>query len=475
MADIIPNGKTTLDAEDLQNLRSNLLGELLSPGDAAYPDACKIWNGMINKKPALIVRCRGVADIMTALSFARDKQCLISVRGGGHNIAGTALCDDGVVIDLSHMKGIHIDAERRSARVQPGVTWGELDRETQVFGLVAPGGIVSTTGIAGLTLGGGNGWLARKHGLTCDNLLSADVLLADGKLVSASEEKNTDLFWAIRGGGGNFGIVTSFEYRLHPLGSEVMAGLVFYPQEQAQEVLNFYRDFAAKAPDDLVTMALLRKAPAADFLPETIHGKPVVGIALCYAGALTKAEEIIAPLKAFGTPLVDLIRPRPFTDFQKMFDGGQPSGRHYYWKSEYLAIISDEVIDASIASATQMTSPFSQVVIFQLAGAIAQRGEAETAATYRKAAFIHIIAASWEDPQSSEKHVQWTRNLWEDVRPYSSGAGYANFHTQDEGEDRVRASYGSNFERLAALKEKYDPDNLFRVNQNIKPGQKTLN
>lgn len=472
MADeITASSKTALDSTEVQSLRSKFYGALRSPDDESYADACNIWNGMIDKKPALIARCQGVADVMAALSFARERELLISVRGGGHNIAGTALCDDGVVIDLSQMKGIHIDAVKRRALVQPGVTWGQLDRETQVFGLAVPGGIVSSTGVAGLTLGGGNGWLARKYGLSCDNLLSADVLLAEGRLVTASTEQNADLFWGIRGRGGNFGIVTSFEYRLHPLGPEVMAGLVFYPQEKAQEVLNFYRDFAAKAPNELVTMSLLRKAPTADFLPKAIHGQPVVGIALCYAGSLEEAEKVILPLKTLGTPLVDLIKPMPFTDFQKMFDGGQPSGRHYYWKSEYLADISDNVIDASIAQAKQMTSPFSQVVFFQLSGAIAQRDEADTAATYREAAFIHIIAASWEDPRESDKHIQWTRKLWSEISPPSSGAGYANFHTQDEGEDRVRASYSSNYERLVVLKDNYDPDNLFRVNQNIKPSQ----
>jgi FAD/FMN-containing dehydrogenase len=458
-----------LDAAAIQELQARLRGPLLRPGDAGYQQACAIWNGMIRKQPALIARCTGTADIIDAVNFAREHNLLLAIRSGGHNIAGIALCDGGLVIDLSGLKGIRVDPRACIARAQPGIDWGALDREAQAFGLATPGGIVSTTGVAGLTLGGGFGWLSRAYGLTCDNLRSVDIVTADGQLRTASESENAELFWGVRGGGGNFGVVTSFEFQLHPVGPTVMAGMVLYPMEQARAVLRFYREFAAQAPDELTTMALLRVAPPAPFLPEQVHGKPVVGIAACYAGPVEQGERLMRPVKAFGAPVVDLIVPKPFAKHQAMLDSANPSGRHYYWKSEYLSGISDAAIETAIGYASRLSSPLTAILIFQLGGAISRVGAQATAASHRDAAFVLNIQSSWLEPRENDRHVRWTREFWRAMQPFSTGGVYSNFLSADEGEERVRAAYGANYERLVALKNKYDPTNLFRVNQNIRP------
>lgn len=458
-----------VDDAAIQEFKARMRGPLLQPGDAGYAEACALWNGMIQKKPALIARCTGSADVVTAVNFAREHNLLLAVRSGGHNIAGSALCDGGLVIDLSGMKGIHVDPQTRIARVQPGVNWGDLDHETQLFGLATPGGIVSTTGLAGLTLGGGFGWLSRKHGLTSDNLRSVDIVTADGRLLTASANEHADLFWGVRGGGGNFGVVTSFEFDLHPVGPTVMAGLVLYPMEQAREVLRFYRDWAAHAPDELGTLALMRIAPPAPFLPQEIHGRPVVGIAACYAGPVEEGARLLRAVREFGTPAADLIMPKPFMKHQALFDTANPSGRQYYWKSEYLFNISDDLIDTAIGYANQLSSPLSAVLLFQLGGAISRVDEHETAAGHRDAAFVMNVQSSWIEPRENDRHVGWTREFWQAIRPFSTGGVYSNFLTADEGEERVRAAYGANYDRLAALKNTYDPTNLFRMNQNIRP------
>ncbi len=459
----------SIDDGAIQEFKARLRGPLLQPGDAGYAEACALWNGMIQKKPALVARCTGSADVVTGVNFAREHNLVLAVRSGGHNIAGSALCDGSLVIDLSGMKGIHVDPATRTARVQPGVNWGDLDHETQVYGLATPGGIVSTTGLAGLTLGGGFGWLSRKHGLTCDNLRSVDIVTADGQLRTASETENADLFWGVRGGGGNFGVVTSFEFELHPVGPTVMAGMVLYPMEQARDVLRFYRDWAAAAPDELTTMALLRIAPPAPFIPKEIHGKPVVGVAACYAGPVQEGERLMRPIKEFGAPATDVIMPKPFVNHQVMFDTANPSGRQYYWKSEYLFYISGDLIDTAISYANQLSSPLSAVLIFQLGGAISRVGGHETAASHRDAAFVMNIQSSWIDAGENDRHVGWTREFWQAVCPFSTGGVYSNFLTADEGEERVRAAYGASYDRLVALKNTYDPTNLFRMNHNIRP------
>jgi FAD/FMN-containing dehydrogenase len=453
----------------VEELKAQLRGPVLQRGDAGYDEARKIWNGMIDKYPGLIARCTGAADVMDAVKFAQKHRLLVSVRGGGHNVAGHALCDGGLMIDLSLMKGIHVDPVARTARVQPGVCWGDLDRETQQFGLATPGGVVSDTGVAGLTLGGGFGWLSRKYGLTVDNLRSVDIVTAGGELRHANASENIDLFWGVRGGGGNFGIATSFEFQLHEVGPMVMAGMVLYPLADAHEVLRFYREMSMTAPDELFLLGLIRTAPPAPFLPEHVHGKPVVGIMACYTGSVEEGARVLQPLKEFGRPLVDLITPKPYRVHQSTLDSGSPKGRHYYWKSEYFSELHDAALDTLISHAQNFSSPFTAILLGQLGGAISRVDESATAASHRDAAYVLNIQTAWSESNESPFHMAWTHSLWQAVRPYGTGGVYVNFLGNDEGGARVRAAFGANYERLVALKNKYDPTNLFRINQNIKP------
>jgi FAD/FMN-containing dehydrogenase len=460
---------TALSEAAIQELRSRLRGPLLQPSDLGYDTARAIWNGMIDKRPALVARAQGAADVVAAVNFAREQGLALAIRSGGHNIAGTALVDGGLVIDLSGLRGIRVDPQARIAHAQPGLNWGDLDHETQPFGLAAPGGIVSTTGIAGLTLGGGFGWLSRKHGLTADNLRSVDIVTAAGQYRTASAIQNPDLFWAVRGGGGNFGVVTSFEYDLHPVGPTVMAGMILYPIDAARDVLRFYREYAAGAPDELGSAAFLRIAPPAPFLPKAIHGQPVVGIIVSYVGPVEAAVEWVGPLKSFGTPVADLITPKPFKQHQTLLDSGNPAGRRYYWKSDYLPGLSDAAIETAISFACRLSSPLSAVLVFQLGGAIARVPAAASAAPHREAAYVFNIQSSWTNAAETGRHVQWTREFWSAMRLFGTGGVYSNFLTADEGADRTRAAYGASWDRLAALKARYDPSNLFRANQNIQP------
>jgi FAD/FMN-containing dehydrogenase len=455
---------------EVERLRPGVRGPVILPVDPGYDAARAIWNGAIDRRPACIARCTGVADVVAAVGFARERDLLVAVRSGGHGVGGHALCDGGLVIDLSPMKGIRVDPATRTARAEAGVLWGELDRETQLFGLATVGGIVTHTGIAGLTLGGGIGWLMRKHGATVDNLLSADVVTAQGEIVTASGEENPDLFWAIRGGGGNFGIVTSFEYRLHPVGPIVLAGPVFHPLEDAPEVLRFYREFIAAAPDELTTIFDLSVAPPLPFLPEAVHGKPIVMVGACYAGSPDEGAEIVRPLKQFGRPIVDLLQPKPYTALQSMFDPLVPHGWHRYWKSVELPPLTDDAIDTLVEHASAFTSPKSYCIVFQLGGALARVGEDETAYSQRDAAHNVNINAVWtEDDVEGERHVAWAREFFSAMQPHAVGRVYLNF-LGDEGADRVRQAYGARqYERLAGLKRTYDPTNLFRMNQNISP------
>jgi len=455
---------------DLDRLRDAIHGSVIEPGDERYDAARAIWNGAIDRRPACVARCTGVADVVAAVRFARERDLLVAVRAGGHGVGGHAICDGGLVIDLSPMKGIRVDPVARTARAEAGVLWGELDRETQLHGLATVGGIVTHTGIAGLTLGGGIGWLMRKHGVTVDNLLSADVVTAQGEMVTASEEENPDLFWGIRGGGGNFGIVTSFEYRLHPVGPVVLAGPVFHPHEDAPEVLRFYREFIAAAPDELTTIFELSVAPPLPFLPEEVHGKPVVMVGACYAGSPDEGAEVVRPLKQYGRPIVDLLEPKPYTALQSMFDPLVPHGWHRYWKAVEVPPLTDDAIDTLVEHSSAPTSPRSYTIVFQLGGALARVGEDETAFGQRDAAHNVNINAVWteEDPDA-ERHIAWARGFFDAMQPHAGGRVYLNF-LGEEGGNRVRQAYGAqNHERLVELKRAYDPTNFFRMNQNISP------
>jgi FAD/FMN-containing dehydrogenase len=449
---------TVLKESTVQAFRARLRGELLRPGDDSYDGARKTWNGMIDKHPALIARCTGVADVMAAVQFARDHHLLVAVRGGGHSLPGFSVCDGGMVIDLSRMKGIHVDPVRRTAVAQAGLTWGEFDRETQLFGLASTGGVVSTTGIAGLTLGGGIGWLMRHYGLACDHLLSVDVVTADGRFLTASTTDNPDLFWGVRGGGGNFGIVPSFEYKLDPVGP-VLGGMAIHPIAKAREVLRFYREFTQAAPDELTTYALMLTSP---------DGVPVVAVVLCYSGSLAAGERVVRPLREFGAPLADEIRPMAYCEMQTMFDAAYAPGWHNYYKSHYLAAISDDLIDIMIACFAKVPSPLSALGFEQFGGAVRRVFAQETAFRHRDAAYDIAILGEWQNPADTARNVQWVREVATATQPFSTGGVYVNF-LGEEGEDQVKAAYGSHYQRLVALKRKYDPTNLFRLNQNIKP------
>jgi FAD/FMN-containing dehydrogenase len=452
----------------VQAFREGLRGELLLPEDAGYDAARKVWNGRIDRRPALIARCTGVDDVIRAVNFARDHRLLVAVRGGGHNVAGNGVCDGGIVIDVSPMKQIQVDPVARTARAGAGLTWGEFDQATQAHGLAVTGGHVSSTGIAGLTLGGGIGWLMRKHGLTCDNLLSAEVVTAEGRCVTAGATENPDLFWGLRGGGGNFGVVTSFTYQLHPI-STVLAGMLFYPASQARALLRFYRDYVTTIPHALTSFMGFVTAPSAPFLPQHLHGTPMFVFVGCYAGEIEAGEAALRPLREFATPAVDLIRPVPYTSLQTMLDPSAPHGLQNYWKSGDLDRLSDEVIDILVAGAATVPSPLSLIAVMHLGGAVSRVAEGETAVSRRHVPFMVNLLSAWPDPADSAGNLQWTRKLWARLQPLTQSGVYVNF-LGDEGEERVRAAYGATiYDRLVKLKNRYDPHNLFRVNQNIRP------
>jgi len=458
----------TLDEAALAQLGTSLRGEVVRPVDASYDEHRRVWNGSIDRRPSLIVRCAGVADVIAAVRFAREHGLLVAVRGGGHSFPGHSVCDDGMVIDLSLMKGTRVDPEARTARAQAGVLLGELDRETQQFGLAAPAGIVTHTGLAGLTLGGGIGWIMRKYGLTIDQLLSVDMVTAEGEFVTASESENADLFWGLRGGGGNFGIVTDFELRLNPLGPIVVAGPVFWRMEDSAKVLEFYRDWIADAPDELMTIVVHRMAPSLPFVPQELHGKPVVTVVACYAGSVEEGEKVVRPLKEFGAPVLDLCVPKPFLVHQAMFD---PSFRHgwwYYMRSCDVAELNDDIIATTVDHAARIRSPLTAFPIWQLGGAVARGAEEDSAFNGRGAGFTFNITAATEGPEGFDDERQWVRDFWGALEPHHTSV-YVNF-LMEEGEERIREAYGAEkYDRLKALKRKYDPDNFFRLNQNIPP------
>ena len=434
-------------------------GELIGPSDQNYDEARAVWNGMIDKRPALIARCASTDDVVASVELAREHGLPVAVRGGGHNVAGNAVCDDGLVIDLSLLRAVEVDPSARTARAGPGLGWGELDAATQPHGLATPGGIVSTTGIAGFTLGGGIGWLGRPFGATCDNLLAAELVTADGNVLRAGPDENPDLYWALRGGGGNFGVVTSFEYRLHPV-SEVLGGAVFYGPEDAAEALRFLREFMPEAPDELSTIAIFA-TPAA-------LGRAALGIFVCHVGPLEEAEEATAPLRAHGRPLLDAIRPMPFLELQRQLDAANPEGLRNYWKAQYLDQLPDDATEAIAEFGARKPSHWSKFLLTALGGAAGRVGETETAFGHRSAPWILNINAMWET-EPDDAAVAWARDFWDAVQPYSDGGTYVNF-LGAEGEGRVRAAYGAEtYDRLVELKTKYDPENFFRLNQNIRP------
>lgn len=459
---------TRLTKQHAEPLRAAVHGRVVLQDDADYDEARKVWNGMIDRRPVAIVQCVRADDVAAAIDFARRHGLDISMRGGAHHIAGNAVCDGGLVIDFSRMKAVHVDPERRLAVVEPGATLGDFDEAAQRHGLATPLGINSTTGIAGLTLGGGFGWLTRKHGMTIDNLVSAQVVMADGNQVTASDAERQDLFWALRGGGGNFGVVTQFEFMLHRVGPEVTAGLIVFPLSAAPSVLRQYRDFAASAPDELSVWAVMRHAPPLPFLPQEVHGQPALVLAVFYAGDASDAQGTIAPLRGFGTPWGEHIGAMPYVQWQKAFDPLLTAGARNYWKSHNFAALSDAAIDALYGCAQRLAGPECEVFLGQLGGA-ASRVPADAAAYgHRDARFVMNVHARWQSAADDKTHIAWARDVFDVTGPYASTGTYVNFMTADDG-DRVAQAYGANYGRLAEVKAKYDPDNVFHINQNIKP------
>lgn len=464
----LESGKTKISAAAIDALAAGLRGRLLDASDPSYDEARTIWNAMIDRKPGLIARCAGAADVMAAVRFAREHSLLLAVRGGGHNIAGNAVCDGGLMIDLSPMKSVRVDATGRRAWVEPGATLADVDKETQAFGLAVPTGINSTTGIAGLTLGGGFGWITRKFGLTIDNLISVDVVTAGGELVRASAEQNPDLFWALRGGGGNFGVVTAFEFQLHPLGPQVLSGLVVHPFDDAQTVLKEYRQALETAPDELTCWVVMRKAPPLPFLPTEWHGREILVLAMCYCGDLKAGEAATARLRSIGKPIVDVVAPHPFAGWQQAFDPLLTPGARNYWKSHDFTELSDAAIDVITRSVGNLPDAECEIFVGHVGGAAGRVALDATAFPQRSAHFVMNVHARWREPGMDRACIDWARGLFEAAKPYAAGTAYINFMPADEA-DRVEPAYGSNYQRLAQTKQRYDPSNLFRMNQNVRP------
>jgi hypothetical protein len=451
---------------ELQALPGSFRGELIRPGDPAYDEHRKVWNGSIDRRPAVIARCAGVDDVTAAVRFAREHQQLVAVRSGRHSYPGLGVCDDGVVIDLGQMKEISVDPEARTAKAQAGILLGDLDREAQAFGLAVPAGIVTHTGLAGLTLGGGVGWLERKYGLTIDQLLGVELVTADGELVTANEMENADLFWGVRGGGGNFGIVTEFEFRLNPVGPTVLAGPIVWAMEDSPKVLRFYREWIKEVPEELTTIVTHRRVLPVPTIPEELHGRHVVVVGTCYAGPVEEGEVVVKPLREFGSPLLDGCAPMPFTEHQALLDPSFPHDWWYYIRSCNLAELTDEVIDILVDHGLRIASPVSVFSIFHLGGAVARVGEDETAFGARNAGHIVNVIGITRTDEGFEQEREWARGLWTALEPHHQNV-YVNF-LMEEGEDRIREAYGATkYDRLKALKRKYDPENFFRLNQNI--------
>lgn len=458
----------TLSEATIEAFSGGIRGPLMKPDDTGYEDARQIWNAMIDRRPGMIVQCSGTADVMAAVKFAREHQLLVSVRGAGHNIAGKSLYDGALLIDLSAMNSVQVDPDARIAVAGPGATLGDLDHETQAYGLAVPVGINSTTGVGGLTLGGGFGWLSRKYGLTVDNLLAAEVVTAEGERIRCDANSHGDMFWATCGGGGNFGIVTSFEFRLHPVGPEVMSGPAVFPFDQATSVLKAYRDFCADCPDELTVWAVIRDAPPLPFLDPDVHGSRVLIIVALYNGDMTEGEKALAPLRQLGSPIADGFAPHPFVGFQQAFDPLLTPGVRNYWKSHNFTGLTDELIDMLVDYGSRLPSPDSEIFIAQMGGATNRVDSSATAYPHRDAEFVMNVHTRWDKPDQDQTCIDWARDFYDATLPLATGGVYVNFIS--EGEDRIEGAYGANYERLTKVKGKYDPDNFFRVNQNIKPG-----
>jgi FAD/FMN-containing dehydrogenase len=444
-------------------------GEVLESGDIGYEDARRIHNALHDRRPALIARCSGAHDVRAAIDHARARGLALAVRGGGHHVAGYASCDGGVMVDLSTMKGIEVDPKARTVRAQAGVTWGEFDRETQAFGLAVTGGRASTTGVAGQTLGSASGRLERKLGLGCDHLISAEVVTADGQILRASEDKNADLFWGLRGAGANFGVVTELEFRLHPVGPVVLGGLMLYDGRQSAELLRLYREAVEQAPDELGTEFVLATAQPEEFVPKELHGRPVAGIIVCYAGPVHEGLEAVRPLRDGITPAVDMVEPMPYTAVQQIVDQFMPPGRRAYWKSEAMGELSDDAIDTWVTWGDQMSSPFTSLVLEPKGRAITHVPDDAMAVSGRGAAYFYYAFGIWQDPAQDTRHIEWTREVAQAMKPYAEAGLPLNF-TADHGEARIRSTFGEQkYARLVALKDRYDPENVFRLNANIRP------
>jgi len=458
-----------LQTTAIEDFKASLRGALIQPNDEDYDEARKLYNGMIDKRPLMIARCADVTDVVTAVRFGRDNNLLVAIRGGGHNGPGLGSCDDGLVIDLSTLNGVHVNPENRTIRVGPGCRQGDVDHAGHAFGLAVPAGIVSTTGIAGLTLGGGHGYLTRKYGLTIDNLLEADVVLADGSFVTASESQHQDLLWALRGGGGNFGVVTSFLYRAHPV-STVYGGPIFWERGEARTVMQWYREFLPQAPEELSSFFALKTVPSTEPFPKEIWGKKICALISCYNGPSGKGEEAMKPIRnELPSPIFEHVGEMPFPALQSLFDPLLPPGLQWYWKGDFVKELPDEAIDVHLEHAANAPSELSLMHLYPIDGAVHRVGQDKTAWNYRDATWSMVIAGIDPDPAKAKAITTWAREYWKAVHPYNRGGAYVNFMMDDEGEDRVKATYGGNFERLVAIKTKYDPTNLFRVNQNIKP------
>jgi FAD/FMN-containing dehydrogenase len=458
-----------LEESTIAGLQAGLRGELIQPGDEGYETARKVYNAMIDRHPRLIARCVDVADVIAAVNFARENELTLAVRGGGHNGGGLGVWNGGLVIDLSRMKGIRVDPERRTVRVEGGATWGDVDHATHAFGLATPSGIISTTGVGGLTLGGGLGHLTRKCGLAIDNLLAVDVVLADGELVTASSDENEDLFWAVRGGGGNFGVVTSFLFKVHPI-STIIAGPTLWPLEQAPEVMRWYRDFITEAPEDLNGFFAFLTVPPAPPFPQHLHLEKMCGVVWCYTGPAERAEEVFGPVQEFGPPALHGIQPMPYPALQSAFDALYPPGLQWYWRADFVNELSDEAIEQHVEHGSRLPTMQSTMHLYPIDGAAHRVGKNDTAFSYRDARWAEVIVGVDPHPANAQSIKEWTVAYWDALHPYSAGGAYVNF-MMDEGQERIRATYRDNYERLVEVKNEYDPTNLFRINQNIKPGR----
>ena len=458
-----------LKPETLNGLKMHLLGPMFTPGDVGYEESRTVWNAMIDRRPAVVVRCLGTTDVMTCVRFAREHELLLCIKGGGHNIAGLAAADGALMLDMSLMRGVWVDPQRKLARAQAGCLLGDVDRETQVHGLAAVLGFVSLTGIAGLTLGGGFGYLTRRWGWAADNVTGMDVVTADSRWVHAGSDENADLFWGLRGGGGNFGVVTGIDYVLHPVGPEIVGGMVAWPASEAPKVLELYRTLVAKAPFELTLLALLRPAPPAPWLPKDMHGKPIVALLACYSGKVEEGEKAVAPIKSFGHPVGDMLVRRPYTQMQSLLDATQPNGRRNYWKSEYLPRVEPSLCEKLIDHANKIRSPYSSIVLVHIGGVLNGLEDGHSPAGNRDAHFLLNLAASWGQASEDYANIEWAREAQHDAKAFSTGGTYINFLTQDEGPERTHAALGNGLQRLAEIKARWDPKNVFRTNRNIKP------